>query len=301
MPTRFARLRGFAPLEGLRVAIACAILVDAVRSFHAPESSLLGLLVRWHGATLLPSILGLGLGAALLARGRLAAATLGVAALLAAWNAAEFYGLVARGLHTGPVPLSVPVALLLGLYAVRALSPAPRASRVWAIAGAVVGMPALLLVHLVTFGATDYGRPADAIVVFGAKVYDDGTPSLALDDRIRHALRLYHAGVAPRLVLSGGPEEVACMARIAREDGVPEPAIERDPDGLNTWATMSNLRYRRVVAVSHYYHLARIKLAAARLGIVCYTVPCTMTRRLTHEPAHVARELAAFTAYYLLR
>ncbi len=296
-----SRRRAAAPIEGLRVALGIALLVDAVRSFSTPEASFLAMLVRLPGGSVLPPVAAAALGAALLLRGRLAAATLAGAALLAGWNAVEFYGLLGRGLRALPFPMSLPLAVLFAWIAVRAWRPGGRVSWTWALGGAAIGAPALLLLHLLTFGATDYARQADAIVVFGAKVYEDGSPSLALDDRVRHALRLYHQGVAPRIVFSGGPEEVACMARIAREDGVPEPAIEQDPEGLNTWATMANLRHRRVVAVSHYYHLARIKLCAGKLGIRCSTVPCRMTRALAREPYCVARELPAFVAYYLLR
>ena len=56
-----------------------------------------------------------------------------------------------------------------------------------------------------------------------------------------------------------------------------------------------------MVAVSHYYHLARIKLVSRRMGIACATVPCPMTRRLAKEPYFVARECAAFVSYYLFR
>ena len=39
---------------------------------------------------------------------------------------------------------------------------------------------------------------ADAIVVLGASVYADGTPSGILQDRLDDGIALYFAGVAPR-------------------------------------------------------------------------------------------------------
>ena len=132
--------------------------------------------------------------------------------------------------------------------------------------------------------------------MFGAGAYPDGTPSQALYDRVRHGIRLYHAGVAPVIVMSGGDNEPAVMKRLALEAGVPESAIELDAEGLNTYRTLRNLKHTRVVAVSHYYHLARIKLTARRLGIRCATSPCHMSRRLVYEPWYVARECAAFVA-----
>ena len=48
------------------------------------------------------------------------------------------------------------------------------------------------------------GLHAAAIVVLGARVRPDGRPSAALERRMRVAISLYQAGVAPRLLLSGG-------------------------------------------------------------------------------------------------
>ena len=41
----------------------------------------------------------------------------------------------------------------------------------------------LPLVVVLTFGPTRYARPADCALVLGARVYDDGRPSLALSAR----------------------------------------------------------------------------------------------------------------------
>ena len=89
--------------------------------------------------------------------------------------------------------------------------------------------------------------------------------------------------------------------RIQTFPRVPASAVLDDPDGVNSYATLANLKERDVVAVSHYYHLARIKLTARRMGIACATAPCPMTRHLAKEPYFVARECAAFVSYYLFR
>ena len=51
-------------------------------------------------------------------------------------------------------------------------------------------------------------------------------------------------------------------------------------------------------AVSHFYHLPRIKMAYQRAGIEVYTVPARETRTLLKLPQFVAREVAAFWFYY---
>jgi uncharacterized SAM-binding protein YcdF (DUF218 family) len=298
---RIAGHHTIALMDGIRLFLGVALLVDAVRSFFSPDASLLGILVRLPGGRALPSIDGALLGAAFLIRRRDAAMVLVAHAVLALVNIAEFYLLRAQGLPAAALPFSlVTLALLAGGIA-RTFYDGPTGKWTWTAAGAAAAGPLLLLLHLFSFGATDYTRPARAILVFGARVYDNGDPSLALRDRVKHGIRLWQAGFAPKLILSGAPDEVPAMKRMALDGGVPESALLLDPDGVNSYATLANLKDRNVLAVSHYYHLARIKLSARRLGITCATAPCPMSRRLTWEPYFVARECAAFVSYYLLR
>jgi len=176
------------------------------------------------------------------------------------------------------------------------------------VGGLVVGFP---LAQMVFFGKTDYRRPADVIVVFGAGVHRDGTCSEALADRVATACRLYQQGYAPHLIFSGGPgrgdvHETEGMRRLALSLGVPDEAIIRDEQGLNTQATVDNtpailerLGARRVLAVSHWYHLPRVKLTYQRAGLEVYTVPAEQQRVLRDLPWLMAREVAALWAYYL--
>jgi vancomycin permeability regulator SanA len=160
------------------------------------------------------------------------------------------------------------------------------------------------------FGTTDYRRPADVVVVLGARTYADGTASQALSDRVKTAVELYKQGLVTRLVFSGGPgdgviSEPQAMRQVAMDAGVPEDAIVLDEAGLNTDATVRNtcaafesLNARRVLAVSHAYHLPRVKLAYQRAGWEVRTVPARQSRRLRSEPVFVAREVVAIWAYY---
>jgi uncharacterized SAM-binding protein YcdF (DUF218 family) len=171
-----------------------------------------------------------------------------------------------------------------------------------------VGFP---LVQMLCFGKTDYARPADAIVVLGARVYADGRLSDALADRVRTACRLYREGFAHKLVLSGGPGDGAttepqAMKRMAIEAGVKPEDILLDEQGVNTQATVRNTKAlfaqsgaRRVLVVSHFYHLPRIKLAYQREGWNVFTVPAKESYLLRQMPYNMAREVAAFWAYYL--
>lgn len=167
------------------------------------------------------------------------------------------------------------------------------------------------LAQMVCFGLTDYRRPVDAIVVFGARVFSDGTPSPALEERIRTGCRLYLDGLASQIIFSGGPgkgaiDETEAMRRLAIELGVPDSAIVKDPHGLDTQATVQNttaifpeLGVRRVLAVSHFYHLPRIKMTYRRAGWEVYTVPSERRYLLGLLPYFMAREVVALWAYYL--
>ena len=298
---RFGTHRAVAVFDGIRLFLGAALIVDSVRSFFSVDASLLGTLVRLPGGLPLPAVDGLVLGVAFLLRHRVASLILLAHAILAGINIGEFYLLRGQGLTAAPVPFSLATLALLLAGMARTFYDGPTARWTWTATGAALAGPALLLLHLFSFGATDYVRPAKAIVVFGARVYTNGDPSLALEDRVRHGVRLYHAKIAPKLILSGAADEVPAMHRLALEGRVPESALVLDPAGVNSYATLANLKERDVVAVSHYYHLARIKLTAQRMGIHCATSPCVMSRRLAKEPYFVARECAAFVSYYLLR
>jgi vancomycin permeability regulator SanA len=167
------------------------------------------------------------------------------------------------------------------------------------------------LVQMFLFGKTDYRRQADCAVVFGARAYADGRPSVALADRVRTACQLYKDGLVKKLIFSGGPgdgdvHETEAMRRMALKLGIPDDAIILDRGGVNTRATVEQTREiferigaRRIIAVSHFYHLPRVKLAYQQSGIEVYTVPARESYVLTKMPLLMAREVAAWWTYWL--
>jgi uncharacterized SAM-binding protein YcdF (DUF218 family) len=241
------------------------------------------------------------------------AAALAIVALL---NTISFYRLLALGRIEArfPVPLSLAVcgALIWIARSAWLENKTESRSRWWIIAGGGVCVFALFpLALMLFFGNTDYRRPADAVVVFGARTYKDGRMSLALQDRIRTACELYRAGLAKHLVLSGGPgdgavTEAEAMRNYALKHAVPAEDIFIDNQGVNTEATVRDTlplfqrwHCRRVLAVSHFYHLPRVKLAYQRAGVDVLTVPVHRGHFLVKLPFNIAREVAAFWDYYL--
>ncbi|MFK7788077.1 MAG: YdcF family protein [Phycisphaeraceae bacterium] len=219
-----------------------------------------------------------------------------------------------------PIPLTAVLALGVGMMLRRpkVTGPATWFLKLRRCSGVVVcaaGFALLAaLAQMFWFGESDYRRPADAILVYGCKAYADGRPSQALADRVHTATELYHQGLAPVIVMSGGPvrnttmHETQAMADYAVSLGVPREVILFDAEGLDTQATAENLRgvlaskntndSLRILAVSHDYHLPRVKLSLEREGLKAYTVPAEIRRGLPSKPYLMARETAAWWYYF---
>jgi vancomycin permeability regulator SanA len=115
----------------------------------------------------------------------------------------------------------------------------------------------------------------DCILVLGAGVRPDGTPSHMLEDRLRGAVALYKAGVSDVLLLSGDNsgedyDEVSAMVKYCLENGVPESAIVRDDIGFSTsesvYNTVKILGYSDIIVVTQEYHLYRAMYMIKRMG-----------------------------------
>lgn len=252
------------------------------------------------------------------------AAALGIITTL---NAIEFYILAVRGsIGAGlPIPFSLFVcgALITILFSRTAAGSETSRRKLerqrdgqnpgglltaFAVCAACVALFPFL--QMLCFGKTDYRRPADVAVVLGARVYADGRPSDALADRVRTACKLYRNGTVKKLLFSGGPgdgsiHETEGMKRMALQLGVKPEDILLDDHGVNTQATVKNteaifqqLRASRILVVSHFYHLPRIKLAYQREGWEVYTVPAKESYLLRQMPYNMAREVAALWVYY---
>ena len=239
---------------------------------------------------------------------------LGIATLV---NTVQFYWLLARhAVRAGiPIPLSLLIGVSLGIILTVCVRRPQFAAHSWnltpTLAVCVACVVTFPIAQMLCFGKTDYRRPADAVVVLGARVYADGRPSDALADRVRTACQLYRDGLARKLILSGGPgdgviHETESMRRMALQLGVKADDIWLDEAGLNTQATVKNTeavfsrwQASRILVVSHFYHLPRIKLAYQRDGWDVYTVPAKESYVLRQMPYNMAREVAALWVYYL--
>lgn len=138
----------------------------------------------------------------------------------------------------------------------------------------LVGIVALIYLQ----ARTDEAQPVDAIVVMGAAQFN-GRPSAVLQARLDQALALYDAGLAPRIVVTGGKQpgdaftEAETGYRYLAERGVPEEAIVMENDGRSTWGSLQGLPAvlppsvaPQVLIVSDGFHLFRSELMLRELG-----------------------------------
>jgi vancomycin permeability regulator SanA len=243
-------------------------------------------------------------------------AVVAITVLVASMNAVAYYRVWDAGTiePSSPVPLSLLIAVLLALIWISMIRPTESVDRRTSLevvaAVSLLFVAGLPLVQMAFFGTTDYRRRADAIVVFGARVKSDGTASLTLANRVATASELYREGLADTIVVTGGIEpsgfdETIVMRDLAVRLGVPNDAIVLDPGGHNTNASVANTvrifrenGLHRILAVSQFYHLPRIKLAYARAGLEAWTVPARTTS-IPRTRAIVAREIPVFWLYYL--
>lgn len=125
-------------------------------------------------------------------------------------------------------------------------------------------------------------QSADAVVVLGASVFADGTPSGILQDRLDDGIALYFAGVAPKLIMSGDNgtasyNEVRVMKQYAVAKGVPSEDVFCDHAGFSTYESMYRAKYvfgcERIVVATQTYHLYRALWSAKSLGMQAAGVP----------------------------
>ncbi|MGM9652786.1 MAG: vancomycin high temperature exclusion protein [Eubacteriales bacterium] len=142
---------------------------------------------------------------------------------------------------------------------------------------------------------------ADCILVLGAGVRTDGSPSHMLEDRLLTALSLYQSGAAPKLLMSGDHgridyNEVGTMKAYAIREGVPASDIFMDHAGFSTYESLYRARdvfcAERIVIVTQEYHLYRALYIAQSLGIDAWGV-CADRRTYSGQSMRNAREAAA--------
>ncbi len=135
------------------------------------------------------------------------------------------------------------------------------------------------MAYLAIDGSRDRAAPADAALVLGFALANDGTARPQLVGRMEHAIGLVKRGTVPRLVLSGGVgkaghTEASVMRDLALAAGVPAEALILDEDARSTIENfacgrplLERLGARGVLLVTEPWHMTRAMLLARRHGL----------------------------------
>lgn len=148
----------------------------------------------------------------------------------------------------------------------------------------------------------------DGVLILGAGLRPDGTPSDMLADRVRIGCELYLTDPERfgRLILSGDRtgdyNEVAAMQSLAVELGVPPERIQPDYEGYSTFESVSRARdsfgARRLLIVTQEYHLHRAVYIARSLGLEAYGLSADSRPYANQIRRDLREALARFKDFY---
>lgn len=149
----------------------------------------------------------------------------------------------------------------------------------------------------------------DAIIVLGAQVYSDGSPSVQLSWRLDAACEAYKQKAVPVVVCGaqGKDEpmtEAEAMKNYLLNKGVPDKDILTDPQSFNTRQNLTNAskllenrpEIKKVLIVTSDYHVPRSMVLAKDLGFEASGLgsPCKPEYWLKNH----AREALAWIKYW---
>ncbi|NLK21326.1 MAG: DUF218 domain-containing protein [Epulopiscium sp.] len=147
----------------------------------------------------------------------------------------------------------------------------------------------------------DIDFKADCILILGAGIWNNSTPSHMLEDRLLQGIELYDMGASDRLLMSGDHgrkeyDEVNVMKKFAIDLGVPSEHIFMDHAGFSTYESIYRARdifkAEKIFIVTQEYHLYRALYVAKSLGLEAYGVPSD-PRQYIGQDYRNAREVLA--------
>lgn len=146
-------------------------------------------------------------------------------------------------------------------------------------AGAVAALLVVTGIRIVDTAALQEPHPADAIVIFGAAEYS-GHPSPVLRARLDQGLDLFHRGLAPVVITTGGAGSDPKFSEggVGRDylirRGIPERSLIAEMQGRDTAESAVRVAVimhanglRSCVAVSDAYHVFRIRKLLEHEGV----------------------------------
>ncbi|RYD28414.1 MAG: YdcF family protein [Verrucomicrobiaceae bacterium] len=140
------------------------------------------------------------------------------------------------------------------------------------------------------FGSEDHAQVSDCIIVLGAAVRGD-RPSPVFEQRLNHAILLHRAGMAPKVILTGGIGQGTAHAEsevgstFVQSHGIPAEAILTESKSHTTQrnlaeaaALMTDHHLHTAIVVSDPDHMKRAILMAENLGMSAVSSPTRTSR-----------------------
>ena len=161
------------------------------------------------------------------------------------------------------------------------------------------------------YGGEDHAKRSDCIIVLGAAAHGD-KPSPVFEERIKHAIGLFHAGEASVIIFTGGygndssHAESEVGAAYAITQGVSKSAIITETQSRTTHQNlveamklMDAAGLESAIIVSDPLHLKRASVMADDLGISAATSPTSTSRyrSMRTKLGFLVREVYFFNHY----
>lgn len=142
-------------------------------------------------------------------------------------------------------------------------------------------------IYVITYASKYIISPEQAknmncIVVLGAKVKEDGSPSYMLESRLNEAINLYNSGASDTMLMSGDhgqkdyDEVNAMMNYVLEHSDISEERIFLDHAGFSTYESAYRakqiFKVEKAVYVTQKYHLYRAVYNARKCGTEAYGV-----------------------------
>lgn len=150
-------------------------------------------------------------------------------------------------------------------------------------------------------------EPPRIAIVFGARVWSDGSASPVLYDRVITAVELYRAGRVKKILMSGDNptqeyDEPTAMKNTAIELGVPEQDIILDFAGRRTydtcWRAKEIFEVQKAILVTQEFHQARSLYLCNNLGVDSIGITANRRKYVGERRWAVREFLSRFGAWF---
>lgn len=141
----------------------------------------------------------------------------------------------------------------------------------------------------------------DCILILGAGVKKDGSPTDMLFDRLMVGYSAFEENKSQCILISGDSEysdytETVTMKKVLNEKGVEDSNILCDGYGLSTyesiWRAKNVYGFQKILIVTQEYHLYRAIYIAQKLGVEAYGLDGAL-RTYGKQPIYNLREYLA--------